>query len=147
MWVSICCLISLCLPHLNNTLKNFSSLLTLTEFIHKRRKLSILLLFSSVPNFTCSTLTHKVIELKNTRFPKSNKNLTFFSGYHYLSVYSKYSWFINGESGGRKIRSTVIAGQKLPSFRNVTLVWIRQLERSIFLWNTHWQYKQIFLLL
>lgn len=79
MWVSICCLVSLCLPRLSNTLKNFSSLLTLTEFIHERRKLSILLLFSSVLNFVCSMLTHKVIELKSTRFPKSNKNLTSFS--------------------------------------------------------------------
>jgi len=75
MWVSICCLASFCLPHLSNTLKKFSSLLTLTEFTHKRRKLSILLLFSSVPNFTCAMWLTKLL---NTRFPKSNKNLTFF---------------------------------------------------------------------
>lgn len=78
-WGSICCLVSLCLPHLSNTWKNLSSLLTLTEFRGKRRKCGILVLFSSVLNFVCSMLTHKVVELNSTRFPKSNKNLTFFS--------------------------------------------------------------------
>lgn len=77
-WGSVCCLVSLCLPHLSSIWKNFSLLLTLTEFRHKRRKCGILVLFSSVLNFVCSMLTHKVVELKSTRFPKSNKNLTFF---------------------------------------------------------------------
>lgn len=59
--------------------EGFSALLILTEFIHERRKLSIPLLFSFILTFVCSMVTHKVIELKSARVPKSNENLTSFS--------------------------------------------------------------------